>query len=102
MTFDFNLASDLSSVWSSDASSQPFLTDPSPAELEDSSSIRNPTQTYQFTDQEKFELLSAYLDNEVSESERCLVKYWLSSDLVLRQHYQAQIKLRKAMRLLTC
>lgn len=51
-----------------------------------------------FTDAEKFELLSAYLDDEVTEQERCWVEHWLSSDLQLQEHYQAQLRLRSAMR----
>ncbi len=51
-----------------------------------------------FTDAEKFELLSAYLDDEVTEQEQCLVEHWLSSDFQLQQQYQAQLKLRLAMR----
>jgi hypothetical protein len=47
---------------------------------------------------EKFELLSAYLDDEVTDEERCLVEHWLSSDLHLQQQYQEQLKLRLAMR----
>jgi hypothetical protein len=50
------------------------------------------------TDDEKFELLSAYLDDEVSEQERCLVEHWLSADPQLQQHYQAQLRLRQAIR----
>jgi hypothetical protein len=51
-----------------------------------------------FTDAEKFELLSAYLDDEATEQEQCLVEHWLSSDLALQRHYQAQLRLRSAMR----
>jgi hypothetical protein len=51
-----------------------------------------------FTDAEKFELLSAYLDDEVTEQERRLVEHWLSSDLQLQKHYQAQLRLHSAMR----
>jgi anti-sigma factor RsiW len=47
---------------------------------------------------EKFELLSAYLDDEVTDEERCLVEHWLSSDLHLQRQYQEQLKLRLAMR----
>jgi hypothetical protein len=50
------------------------------------------------TDDEKFELLSAYFDDEVSEQERALVEHWLSCDPQLQQHYQAQLKLRQAIR----
>ncbi|NJM97689.1 MAG: hypothetical protein HC800_11495 [Phormidesmis sp. RL_2_1] len=51
-----------------------------------------------FTDDEKFELLSAYLDDEVSLQERHLVEHWLSVDPSTQQHYQAQLKLRQAIR----
>lgn len=47
---------------------------------------------------EQFELLSAYLDDEVTEQERCLVEHWLSSDSQLQQQYQAQLKIRSAMK----
>jgi len=48
---------------------------------------------------EAFELLSAYLDDEVTEEERCLVQHWLASDPEMKSHYQKQLKLRQAMRL---
>ncbi len=47
---------------------------------------------------EKFNLLSAYLDDEVSEQDRCLVEQWLSSDAQIQQQYQAQHKIRRALR----
>ncbi|MGI8934571.1 MAG: hypothetical protein ACR2FS_10910 [Phormidesmis sp.] len=50
------------------------------------------------TADEKFDLLSAYLDDEVSEQERCLVEQWLSSDAQIQQQYQAQNKIRRALR----
>lgn len=37
---------------------------------------------------EQFELLSAYLDDEVTESERALVEYWLATDPVIRHAFQ--------------
>lgn len=134
MTSDFNLPSDLPSVWSSDTASPSLSTDSLPAEFGDSNSTSSPIQTHKitpkttpselsvkkklavipeensgilkkltaekFTDEEKFEMLSAYLDDEASESEHCLVEYWLANELTLQQQYQAQLKLRKAMRLL--
>lgn len=46
----------------------------------------------------KFELLSAYLDDEVSTEERQQVEQWLRSDAELRQQYETQLKLRQAMK----
>lgn len=46
----------------------------------------------------KFELLSAYIDNEVSEEERQEVEGWLNSDPQMRQQYKAQLKLSRAMK----
>lgn len=48
---------------------------------------------------EAFELLSAYLDDEVTASERCLVQHWLSVDADIRSHYQKQLQLRQALKL---
>ncbi|MGB7086786.1 MAG: RseA family anti-sigma factor [Phormidesmis sp.] len=56
------------------------------------------TSAETFSASEKFELLSAYLDGEVSDQERRLVMQWLLSDPQLQKHYQAQLKLRQAMR----
>lgn len=50
-----------------------------------------------FSQNEKFELLSAYLDGEVSEPEQRLVIQWLASDAQLQQHYHAQLKLRQSI-----
>ena len=47
---------------------------------------------------EKFEILSAYLDDEASWEECCLVEQWLDSDPVFRQQYQAQRRLKTAIR----
>ncbi|MEM6451645.1 MAG: zf-HC2 domain-containing protein [Cyanobacteria bacterium P01_D01_bin.105] len=49
------------------------------------------------TKNEKFELLSAYIDGEVSEEERQKVETWLISDGPLQQHYKAQLKLSQAI-----
>ncbi|MEL6777264.1 MAG: hypothetical protein AAFO06_08415 [Cyanobacteria bacterium J06597_16] len=51
-----------------------------------------------FSDAEKFQLLSAYLDDEVSEHERHLVAHWLASDAKLKNYYQSQQQLRQAIR----
>ncbi len=66
---------------------------------------RNPSEEFArdsnlelFTSEEKFELLSAYLDDEVTGEERRLVDRWLVSDLELQAHHQKQVRLRKALR----
>lgn len=50
------------------------------------------------TSAEKFEILSAYLDDEASDEERHLVEQWIEQDPQFRQQYQAQIKLKAAIR----
>jgi len=56
---------------------------------------------FNFTDDEKFGLLSAFLDDEVSDEERCLVSHWLKSDASLQATYQQQLRLRAALKLLS-
>ncbi len=51
------------------------------------------------TTEEKFELLSAYIDGEVSEHEQQLVEHWLETDSQMQQQYQAQIKLSSAIKM---
>jgi hypothetical protein len=50
-----------------------------------------------FSVDEKFELMSAYLDNEATEQERTLVEDWLANDPQLFSSYQQQMKLRGAI-----
>ncbi len=45
------------------------------------------------TPQERFELLSAYIDGEVSNAEEQLVETWLADDADFRRLYQQQLKL---------
>lgn len=45
------------------------------------------------TPEERFELLSAYIDGEVSDIEEQLVEKWLSEDPDFRRLYQQQLKL---------
>lgn len=54
-----------------------------------------------FSEDEKFELLSAYLDGEVTETEYQLVIGWIASDRKVAQHYQKQLKLRQALQSLS-
>ncbi|MBE9077594.1 zf-HC2 domain-containing protein [Romeria aff. gracilis LEGE 07310] len=51
--------------------------------------------------QDQFELLSAYLDGEVSVEESQRVSEWLSSDVAAQQLYQQQLMLRRGLRALT-
>jgi anti-sigma factor RsiW len=52
---------------------------------------------YMAIPQERFELLSAYIDGEVSESEEQLVELWLSDDVNFRHIYPQQLKLRQLL-----
>lgn len=63
------------------------------SETRETAAVRSP-----LSEDEKFELLSAYLDDEVSPEERRSVERWLASDTKIQQHYEAQLKLRQAMR----
>ena len=50
------------------------------------------------TSAEKFEILSAYLDDEASQEERYLVEQWIKCDPLFRHQYQVQLALKSAMR----
>jgi len=45
----------------------------------------------------RFELLSAYIDGEVTRDEEELVEKWLSDDVNFRRLYQQQLKLRQLL-----
>ncbi len=49
-------------------------------------------------DEARFELLSAYLDDEVTADERKLVAQWLTEDAHTQQMYQRLLMLRQAIR----
>lgn len=49
---------------------------------------------------DEFELISAYLDGEVSEQERAKVEQLIAEDPSVQQLYQEQLKLREAVKLL--
>ncbi len=51
-----------------------------------------------YTQDEKCELLSAYIDDECSFQERQLVEHWLASDSQMQQQYRAQLKLQLAIK----
>ncbi|MBR8828265.1 MAG: anti-sigma factor [Gomphosphaeria aponina SAG 52.96 = DSM 107014] len=49
------------------------------------------------TEEERFELLSAYLDGEVSATERHLVEQWLETDPQFRKLYQNLLRIQQGM-----
>ena len=51
-----------------------------------------------YDDEARFELLSAYVDNEVTVQERKLVAQWLMVDPSTQQMYQRLLMLRQAIR----
>lgn len=50
-----------------------------------------------FNSEEQFELLSAYIDNEVSPDERRQVEYWLDTDANFKRLYQQQLRLQRLL-----
>ena len=52
---------------------------------------------YMTIPQERFELLSAYIDGEVTNTEEQMVEQWLSDDVDFRRLYHQQIKLRQLL-----
>ena len=51
-----------------------------------------------YDEEARFELLSAYVDDEVTAEERKLVAQWLMDDPVTQQTYQRLLMLRQAIR----
>lgn len=51
-----------------------------------------------YTQDERCELLSAYIDGECSYPERQLVERWLASDMQMQQQYRSQLKLQLAIK----
>jgi len=49
------------------------------------------------TAQERFELLSAYIDNEVTSTEKSQVEQWLKDDLSYRTQYQQLLKVKRLL-----
>jgi len=49
------------------------------------------------TAQERFELLSAYMDNEVTGTEKSQVEQWLRDDLSYRTQYQQLLKVKRLL-----
>lgn len=78
----------------------PGLPDNQPNSVPNSKASENTWLGQTFSWAEKLELISAYLDNEVSEEEKHLVAHWLAHDVQLQKHYQNQLKIRQAIRCL--
>ncbi len=57
-----------------------------------------PSSDSQLNARDRFELLSAYLDGEVTASERKQVEEWLSTDVSVQQLHARLLKLRQAFR----
>ena len=57
-----------------------------------------PSSDSQLNARDRFELLSAYLDGEVTASERKQVEEWLSTDATVQQLHARLLKLRQAFR----
>jgi len=51
-----------------------------------------------YSQDERYELLSAYMDGECSYQEQQLVEHWLASDLQMQQQYRSQLKLQLAIK----
>jgi anti-sigma factor RsiW len=49
------------------------------------------------TPQERFELLSAYVDNEVTDAEKSQVEKWLKADLNYRTQYHQLLKVKRLL-----
>ncbi|MEM6251438.1 MAG: hypothetical protein AAF821_00820 [Cyanobacteria bacterium P01_D01_bin.156] len=54
--------------------------------------------THFYDEETRFELLSAYMDDEVTSEERQLVTQWIKDDPVVQQMYQQLLMLRQAIR----
>ena len=74
------------------------ITQRADSDSEESGDLPLPATDVKESVDEAFELLSAYLDEEVTVEERCLVEHWLASDPEIRSHYQKQLQLRQAFR----
>jgi anti-sigma factor RsiW len=59
---------------------------------------KTPSVTSEQFEFEQFELLSAYLDGEVSAAERKQVEVWLDTDPKLRQTYQRLLTLQSGLK----
>lgn len=70
---------------------------PSSLESEDAHRLTSP-DTLDNLKRDRFELLSAYLDGEVSADERRQVETWLASDTTCQRLYARLIKIRQGLK----
>ena len=70
---------------------------PSPKQGENVKPTNNLTGAFDMEKRDRFELLSAYLDGEVTASERKQVQAWLDNDVEIQQLYARLLKLRRGM-----
>ncbi|MEM1238393.1 MAG: hypothetical protein AAGI45_00995 [Cyanobacteria bacterium P01_H01_bin.26] len=59
---------------------------------------QEPKSKIEYDDEARFELLSTYIDNEVTPAERRLVAQWLTEDLHTQHTYRQLLMLRQAIR----
>jgi hypothetical protein len=88
MTSDFNSHNDLKQL--------------SAMDLPNNQSVNrsNHADTLDVLKRDRFELLSAYLDGEVTAAERKQVEEWLATDPVVQKLYDRLLKLRQSLRTL--
>lgn len=72
----------------------------SPRQGEDGMHTKNQTGGFDMEKRDRFELLSAYLDGEVTASERQQVQAWLDHDPEIKQLYRRLLRLRQGVRTL--
>jgi hypothetical protein len=85
MTSDFNSHNDLSQLSAMDLSKKQSV------------NHSNYADTLDVLKRDRFELLSAYLDGEVTAAERKQVEEWLATDPVVQKLYARLLKLRQSL-----
>ena len=80
------------------AQHHPASANPSEVQAESSTDIKSTELVLDVTMRDRFELLSAYLDGEVTPHERRQVARWLSEDSGAQALYHRLLVLRQAMR----
>ncbi|MEM9979277.1 MAG: hypothetical protein AAF282_05920 [Cyanobacteria bacterium P01_A01_bin.15] len=64
----------------------------------EASDTQRPKSKIEYDEEARFELLSTYIDNEVTPAERRLVAQWLTEDLHTQHTYRQLLMLRQAIR----
>lgn len=81
-----------------DSHSQPHTQPHSSSPSSQSSHTNESTGSITMKKRDCFELLSAYLDGEVTAKERRQVEEWLSHDPAIRELYRQQLDIRQGLR----